>query len=175
MSHRSSTYRTGSVARSLAVGCGVLLAVLAPATASAYRTNAELEALDTDIPAVWPWARFNYELNTELPEELDETAALATLDEAFSVWSEPECTGWTSELTGTTSRTAEYGDGRNTVQFVFKNWAGTGAEEDVGAITDIDYQQASDGTWYIAEADLYLNAEALPVAPAARGFAVGRA
>ena len=78
------------------------------------------------------------------------------IETAFSNWSEPACSGVDLRYDGIATRAAALGDGINTIEWVEAGWE-HGA--DSAGVTDVQYERSDGGDWYIAEADIYLNAQ----------------
>jgi MYXO-CTERM domain-containing protein len=127
--------------------------------AYAYRTAADLAEFDGTEKVRWAEDRVEYVVNAELPRGLLLDDFVSTVQRAFDTWSKPECSLLSFRSAGVTLTPAAAGDGLNTVQWVTSGWADLGFAEDAAAVTDVQYEDAGDGTWVVAEADLYLNAE----------------
>lgn len=138
---------------------GLVSASLVSSLAAAYRSNEELISLGTSEPAVWPLGVYAYELALSSPDGLELDAVAEAIHGGLSTWQKPECTTWTVQFLGTTPWPAAPEDGRNTVQWVYENWAAISSDATAASVTDAIYERADDGTWLILEADVYLNGE----------------
>jgi hypothetical protein len=60
---------------------------------------------------------------------------------------------------GFSSAPANAGDGINTIEWIRSGWIQRGFDPSAPGQTDVMYEQAPDGSWFIKEADIYLNGE----------------
>lgn len=131
-----------------------------PARALAYRTLSDLPELRQASPVAWPGAFMRFELSShDLPSGVDPSVLAIDLESALAAWRAPACASLTIENLGIVSTPARLGDGRNTVQFVTSGWAKLGYAPDQAGVTEVDYARVGTSTWFIAEADLLINAE----------------
>jgi hypothetical protein len=155
-----SCVRIRDLWRRAALVSGVALAVAGLALpAHAYRTAADLPDFDGTPKVRWPSDTVEYVLNAEVPGGMSIDSVASTVQQALSAWTEPNCSVLKFRSAGTTSAKARPGDGLNTIQWVSRQWSEDGFPPDAAALTDLQYEQQSDGAWSIVEADLYLNAE----------------
>jgi len=129
-----------------------------PLDALAFRTGGETPELEGTSRV-----RFSdpitFQLNTNLPENLQRWEVERELLAAADEWSTPECTSVEFQYVGPTDRPAMLGDGFNTIEWVddFASLTGVG---DAAAYTDLLYVRSTAGHWAIEEADLYLDRSA---------------
>ena len=128
---------------------------------SAYRTTASLpEAPAGAEPARWADGVAAFSLHADGAPGLSFSAVESTIRGAAAVWSEPECSSLELRYLGATMSSAVPGDTRNTIEWIPSGWTERGFPSDAAASTDVLYIVAPDGAWRVAEADVYLNAEA---------------
>ncbi|MGC4069840.1 MAG: hypothetical protein QM784_35320 [Polyangiaceae bacterium] len=133
--------------------CFTLLGLLTR-SASAYRTNADsLEIVSTER-VVWPQASVELQLGSiETSPYTPEQTRLA-VEEAITEWSSPSCSSLYLELLASQGTMAVPGDELNTVQWQSDGWLGGPSAP---GYTDVQLAKSTDGSWVIAEADIYLN------------------
>lgn len=137
---------------------GWILAQSVPALA--YRTISDLPDFDGAGRVTWPLGAIPVELNSEVPTGLDARAVAFEMNRSFETWATPACSNVLFDYRGTTDLPAQLGDGRNTVQFIAAGWEDLGYEAEQAGVTELDYAPGSEeGAWFIAEADLFINAE----------------
>jgi hypothetical protein len=154
-SHR----RLGYAGKALLAGLLLVSGLGLPRSALAFRTAADLPDFAGTAKVRWATDTVEYVLNVETPAAVLYDDFAQTVYEALDAWTTPACSVLRFRSAGATSARAVRGDGLNTIQWVTAEWAGHGFPADAAAITDVQYETHPDGTWVIAEADLYLNAD----------------
>src|SRR4051812_13477967 len=140
---------------------GVLACALTPHDAWAFRTAGDLAKFASEEPVRWPDSAMSFEISTQdLPENFETRDVAQYALAGFAAWQEPSCAAVDVRYIGSNTSTAELGDGRNTVQFVASGWKARGYSPEQAAVTELDYARDSgSSSWYITEADLFINAE----------------
>jgi hypothetical protein len=82
---------------------------------------------------------------------------VTAVTDAGHTWMAPSCTGLSFVYDGMTSTEAKAGDGVNTIEWV-SDWIERGFDPKGAGATDVQYVKKN-GTWVIAEADVYLNGQ----------------
>ncbi len=147
------------VCRRTFAAAGIIVAVLSSGEAQAFRTLSDLPEFSGAASGIrWEDARVPIHVNLEAPSgtslEEWENGILAGLN----VWSLVDCSGVVFDYRGITSEPAQYGDLRNTVQWVGAGWATYGFDPNAAAVTDLRVEEVGD-SWRIVEADVYINGE----------------
>jgi hypothetical protein len=145
--------------RILLIGSLFGSAVAFSPSASAYRTAADSPEFEGAQKVRWAKDAVEYVLNTDVPVGVTYDDFAAAAHRAFEEWMQPNCSVLRFRSAGATSTPAARGDGVNTIQWITDQWSERGFATDAAAVTDVQYAQQLEGTWVIAEADLYLNAE----------------
>ena len=145
------------VGRHFALGALLIAGMATPSPARAYRTAADLPEFDGSDRVVWRHPAVLIELHDFEVDGIDREAAVAAIEAAIAVWNDVECADVSVSYEGASSLAAAPADGVNTIEFV-TDWAARGYEADAGATTDIRFLEDGSG-WFIAEADIYVNAE----------------
>lgn len=125
----------------------------------AFRTAHDFPEFADTESVRWATPVISYVRHPRTPQGLSADAISDALLRAFSVWSEPSCSGVLFVDHGTLDSAAQSDDGENTIEWRTGGWDDLGAPPDAPAVTDVQYERGADKTWRIVEADLYLNAE----------------
>lgn len=127
--------------------------------ALAYRTAGDLEQFPDTDKVAWRVETIPVELSSPPVGDLDPAQVQTVLRGAFGRWQRTGCGAPDVTFEEVTDIAAAPGDGRNTVQWIREGWADSGYRSDAAAVTDAQYAREQGGSWYIEEADLYLNAD----------------
>lgn len=137
--------------RSLAIA--LLLALVVPATARAYRTAADSEGFEPGERVAWQstirW-RVSGPVDGVSERELEQA-----VEDAFQVWHEVSCAAFTTERVEPGSST-EAADGIVTFRALGDDWDTREYAPAAGGRTELVYRDST-GAWAIADADVFLN------------------
>lgn len=132
----------------------VLIGVAMASPALAYRV------LEQDgVPVGWGTSTVVFDIEQTTPDGVQFESVLAQVRLAADIWNtERTCSAPKIQITTVRAGAGASGDGRNTIQWVHSNWAGTGQPEDATGYTDILIEKTKPGA-KILETDIWLNGE----------------
>lgn len=130
--------------------------------AHAYRTGADLLALQDEEPVTWAATPIKLELSLDAGP-VSTTFTEGILGAAMTTWNETRCGGPLLQLDGRTRGGGQPTDGINTVQWVTTGWSEYGPA-DAAAVTEVEYQEV-EGIFSIVETDIYINGETIEWQP----------
>jgi hypothetical protein len=146
----------------LLLAASACAALLTTRPAAAFRTIADGPNFTPLRPIRWTTDTITLVLSNQTTSVSTEDAVEA-LQSAASSWG-VSCSTMRVEVQTSTSADVRPEDGINSVHWVDQGWAGLaqGLAQDpsVAAFTDVQLEKSTNGGWRIAEADIYLNAEA---------------
>ncbi len=141
-----------------------------PSLAYAYRTAADLPEFRTSERVRWRSPTVHYQVHLGsfpsstmeplLPTDVGllESFVVRSLQTGAETWASANCAQPALAYDGI-GQAPESGDGVNTVSWVEDRWRALGFPEGAAGFTETLYQQDARGLWFIAEADVFLNAE----------------
>lgn len=139
--------------------------LLAARSADAFRTASDLPRFAGSTPPIaWPGGAVHYQISTVGLSASELTFLTETARTSFSAWERLSCGGPVFVFDRFTDAPAAPRDGVNTIEIVRSGWRTddpTSATPEAAAMTDVGYSKTGTGEWVIAEADLYVNAEAI--------------
>ena len=153
---RRSGHRPSTLAGAMVLGCVFMMTT----AASAFRTASNLSQFGSTERVRWATNDLLFDVVDALPPGVSNLALMSEFSRAFGTWSAPACSGFRASFAGFAKAPAKFADGRNTIQFVSSGWAALGYSEDAAGATDLRYEKDAAGHWQIAEADIYVNADA---------------
>jgi hypothetical protein len=132
----------------------ILLGVALASPAWAYRV------LEQDgEPVGWGTSTVVFDIEQTMPDGVQFDSVLAQVQSAADIWNtEKTCGAPKIQITPVRAGAGASGDGRNTIQWVHTNWAGTGQPDDATGYTDILIEKTKPGA-KIVETDIWLNGE----------------
>lgn len=146
--------------RTLAIASGcALTALVAPSTASAFRTASDTAEFATAGKVRWAEDTIHYVLHADGAPGLSAAVIEPVMLDALRAWSDVSSARLSFDYLGTSSDPSERGDATNTMEWVRSQWSARGFSPDQAAATDVQYAELPSGEWQIVEADIYLNAE----------------
>lgn len=150
---RQAKARRGRIA-----ACTLSLATcLAPASAYAYRTGEDSEALAGRGRVAWSNASVSFSMSEQgLPANVTKSEIENALSVAMAAWSSPDCSHIQLVFDGWTEGQPEPRDEKNTIAWV-NDWSERGFPTLTPGNTVMQYR-GHDDRWDIAEADIFLNA-----------------
>jgi hypothetical protein len=138
---------------------GLSLVLLSSSAAWGFRTIED----DADVPdgtrVHWPNGVFEYRVHANPDASIDAESLAEASGRALLTWASTSCARLTPFFLEKTAGQAVSGDGRNTIEFVETDWESLGYPKEATGATDVQIVERDDGSWEIAEADIYINAE----------------
>lgn len=148
--------RTRKRARLAALGL-CLPACFAATPAFAYRTGEDSPSLAGRGRVAWASNQVGFSMSeSNLPTGVTKQQMEQALTDSLAAWLEPECSAIEPIFYGWSDEEPLPRDGKNTIAWV-TDWAERGFPELTPGNTDMQYH-GHDGSWDIAEADVYLDA-----------------
>jgi len=110
-------------------------------------------------PVGWGTSTVVFDIEQTTPDDVQFESVLAQVQLAAEIWNvEKTCDAPKIQITVVRAGAGASGDGRNTIQWVHSNWAGTGQPDDATGYTDILIEKTKPGA-KILETDIWLNGE----------------
>lgn len=154
---RIANSRRPEAVRALATVSLLVVISTCPARALAYRTFEHDPGVDA--PAVIRSESLEWQVSGRDATGQELEAVIDAARAAMAAWSQPDCTRFGGTVSATPAMSAAAaGDGRFSIEIVHA-WDDRDFEAGRGATTDVQLIRSSDGSTWIAEADIYLDFE----------------
>jgi hypothetical protein len=145
---------------SWALAATLLVSLLSPEGARAYRTAEDLPEFEGLGRIAWEDSLIPFELQGEPPPDLSLYGTRQGINDAFTAWTRVTCSSAVPSLMGSSEAPMASGDGVNGIVFIREGWTAMGFDAGAAATSDVHYRvDESSSSGFIAEADLYINAE----------------